>query len=153
MSSWDKSKGLWGFFFRAKCKRYHKISNQQENLTKFWGIHTWLSSIKISFASIVPFLALTWCHTQKKTKWFTINCWLQMTGKWGLIVSMRFLVSYGTYRYVNLVFTLQCRVTLWCAMAEFFFWDHFLKELRHQAQLGNQAFWWFVNNSILTSPD
>ena len=23
-----------------------------------------------------------------------------------------------------------------------FFWDHFLKELRHQAQLGNQAFWW-----------
>ena len=21
-----------------------------------------------------------------------------------------------------------------------FFWDHFLKELRHQAQLGNQAF-------------
>ena len=34
-----------------------------------------------------------------------------------------------------------------------FFWDHFLKELRHQAQSGNQAFWWFVNNSILTSPD
>ena len=34
-----------------------------------------------------------------------------------------------------------------------FFWDPFLKELRHQAQLGNQAFWWFVNNSILTSPD
>ena len=33
-----------------------------------------------------------------------------------------------------------------------FFWDHFLKELRHQAQLGNQAFWWF-NNSTLTSPD
>ena len=32
------------------------------------------------------------------------------------------------------------------------FWDHFLKELRHQAQLGNQAFWWF-NNSTLTSPD
>ena len=26
-------------------------------------------------------------------------------------------------------------------------WDHFLKELRHRAQLGNQAFWWFVNNS------
>ena len=23
-----------------------------------------------------------------------------------------------------------------------FFWDHFLKELRNQAQLGNQAFWW-----------
>ena len=26
-------------------------------------------------------------------------------------------------------------------------WDHFLKELRHRAQLGNQAFWWIVNNS------
>ena len=34
-----------------------------------------------------------------------------------------------------------------------FFWDHFLKELRYQAQLGNQAFWWFVYNFILTSPD
>ena len=32
-----------------------------------------------------------------------------------------------------------------------FFWDHFLKKLRHQAQLGNQAFWWF-NNFTLTSP-
>ena len=32
-------------------------------------------------------------------------------------------------------------------------WDHFLKELRHQALLSNQAFWWFVNNSTLTSPD
>ena len=30
---------------------------------------------------------------------------------------------------------------------------HFPKELRHQAQLGNQAFWWLVNNSTLTSPD
>ena len=34
-----------------------------------------------------------------------------------------------------------------------FFLDHFLKELRYQVQLGNQAFWWFVYNSILTSPD
>ena len=33
------------------------------------------------------------------------------------------------------------------------FWDHFLKELKHQAQLGNQAFWWHVDNSSLTSPD
>ena len=34
-----------------------------------------------------------------------------------------------------------------------FFWDHFPKELRHQAQLGNQAFWGFVNKFTLTSPD
>ena len=34
-----------------------------------------------------------------------------------------------------------------------FFWDHFLKELRHQAQLGNQAFWWHIANSSLTSLD
>ena len=37
-----------------------------------------------------------------------------------------------------------------------FFWDHFLKELRHQAQLGNQAFWWFVTilfNSIVIRLD
>ena len=35
---------------------------------------------------------------------------------------------------------------------EIFFQDHFLKELRYQAQLGNQAFSWFVYNSTLTSP-
>ena len=39
-----------------------------------------------------------------------------------------------------------------CCVGRIFFWDNFLKELRHQAQLGNQAFWWFVY-SILTSPD
>ena len=33
-----------------------------------------------------------------------------------------------------------------------FFQVHFLK-LRYQAQLGNQAFLWFVYNSILTSPN
>ena len=34
-----------------------------------------------------------------------------------------------------------------------FFQDHFPKERRHQAQLGNQAFQGFVNNSTLTSPN
>ena len=34
-----------------------------------------------------------------------------------------------------------------------FFQDHFPMERRHQAQLGNQAFQGFVNNSTLTSPD
>ena len=34
-----------------------------------------------------------------------------------------------------------------------FFWDHSLEELRHQAQLGNQAFWWHINNSSLTFRD
>ena len=34
-------------------------------------------------------------------------------------------------------------------MGRNFFWDHFLKELRHQAQLGNQAFWYLT---ILPSP-
>ena len=49
-------------------------------------------------------------------------------------------------------------IALVCSIAvgRIFFGDHFLKELRHQAQLGNQAFWWFVTilfNSIVIRLD
>ena len=86
----------------------------------------------------------------------SINTFKKLLKMWSKLLTFRLyntIVSIWSIKAVSpltahiwVVFSIPARRP-WCSNS------HFPKELRHQAQLGNQAFWWFVNNSTLTSPD
>ena len=89
----------------------------------------------------------------RTTKYLDFKCQLLFFPKLRWILNLVHLSPRCWPHKCDVIFLFSSALPMSLPASRNFFWDHFLKELRHQAQLGNQAFWWFVNNSILISPD